>query len=205
MKKLELEKIFWALYAVVAALAFLVWGQELRWDFGNLTVYNVFPLFGLLAFSLMWVHYVSGFIRDKLFPGQSTKRSFEITSWMVLALLILHPVSFIGKLKSDGYGLPPESYKLFLGEASVAWVMLGTVAFAGLLLFELKRWFGKKPWWKFVTVINDVAILLVVLHSFALGRHVQSGWFRAVWIFYSITLALCIVRIYLAKIKTKKS
>lgn len=204
MKKPSLESVLWMLYIITASLVLVVWGQELRWDFGNLTVYNVFPIFGLLAFSFMWVHYASGFIRDKWFPGQSTKRSFEITSWMVLALLILHPVSFIGKLKSDGYGLPPESYKLFLGEANVVWVLLGTVAFAGLLAFELKRWFGKKSWWKLVSVINDVAILLVVLHSFALGRHVQSGWFRGLWIFYALTLSLCIARSYIVKLNQKK-
>lgn len=120
---------------------------------------------------------------------------------MVLALIILHPVLLIGRLKNDGYGLPPESYQAYVGEANVIWVMLGTIGFAGLLLFELHRWFKDKKWWKYMSVVNDVAVLLIALHSIQLGRHVQSGWFMYVWYFYIITIILCIIRSYYLKLK----
>ncbi len=203
MKKVKLENILWGLYLLVALLALYVWGEQLNWKFGNLNIYNVFPLFGLLAFSFMWVHYISGYMRDKWFPGQSTKRSFNITAWLVLALIILHPVLLIGQLKSDGYGLPPESYKSYVGQANVIWVIIGTLGFAGLLGFEFKRWFGKKSWWKYMSVVNDVAVLLIAAHSVQLGRHLQSGWFRWLWWFYILTIVLCIARTYINKFNSK--
>ena len=149
----------------------------------------------------MWVHYVSGYIRDKWFSGESTKRSFEITAWIVLALIILHPVLLIGQLNNDGYGLPPDSYKAYVGQANVIWVMIGTLGFSGLLLFELKRWFGKKPWWKYMSVVNDVAVLFIAIHSVQLGRHLQTGWYRYVWWFYIVTIIACIYRLYFQKFK----
>lgn len=200
MKKLSLEKILWILYALVTAIAVYVWGAQLDWNTDRLNSYTIFPLFGLLAFSFMWVHYVSGFVRDRWFVGESTKQSFIITSYLVLVLILLHPTLLVVQLFLDGLGLPPESYKKFVGEAGFIWVMLGIFGLAGLLLFEGKRWFSKKSWWKYANVVNDVAVLLIALHSVKLGRHLQSGWFVYLWYFYIITIVLCIVRSYYKKL-----
>jgi hypothetical protein len=199
-KKLSLEHILWGLYALVSGLSIYVWGEQLSWSFSNLNSYNIFPLFGLMAFSFMWVHYVSGYIRDKWFPGESTKKSFTITSYLVLALIILHPLLLIFQLNADGFGLPPESYKNFVGESNVIWVLLGTLGLAGLLSFELKHWFGKKNCWKYIGIVNDVAVLFIAAHSLQLGRHLQSGWFVYIWYFYIVTIVAAIARTYYKKL-----
>lgn len=200
MKKLSLEKIVWVLYALVSAIALYVWGVQLEWSADRLNSYTIFPLLGLLAFSLMWVHYVSGFIRDRWFPAENTKRSFSITSYLVLALILLHPTVLVVQLFLDGFGVPPASYKQYVGEAGFIWVILGTLGLSGLLLFEGKRWFSKKSWWKYANVINDIAVLFIAIHSLRLGRHLQSGWFLYLWYFYIITIVLCIIRGYYKKL-----
>jgi len=198
--ELSLEKIVWVLYALVSAIALYAWGVQLEWSVDRLNSYTIFPLLGLLAFSLMWVHYVSGFIRDTWFPGESTKRSYSITSYLVLVLVLLHPTLLVIQLFLDGLGVPPASYKKFVGEAGFIWAIFGTLGLSGLLLFEGKRWFSKKSWWKYVSVINDVAVLLIAVHSIQLGRHLKDGWFVYLWYFYIITIVACIIRSYYKKL-----
>ncbi len=199
----RLDAILWSLYGLVSILAIYVWGEQLNWSFSNVTALTIFPLFGLIAFSLMWVHYVSGFIRDTWFPGASTKKSFTITSIAVLALILLHPALLIAQLYRQGSGLPPESYSDYVSSANVMFVTLGVIGLAGLLTFESKRFFGKKDWWKYIATISDVSILLIVIHSLQIGQHLQSGWFRYVFYFYVVTLIACIVRIYVIKFQKK--
>lgn len=195
----KLDIILWSLYATVTLLAIYVWGNQLRWDFSNLNAFTIFPVLGLTAFSLMWVHYVSGVIRDIWFPGASTKKSFTITSMAVLVLILFHPALLTIELYRHGSGLPPGSYKNYVAPGNTLYVTLGVIGLSGLLVFELKRFFGKKPWWKYLSVVGDVAILLIALHSLTLGQHLQSGWFRYVWYFYIITIIGCIGRIYYLK------
>lgn len=200
----KLEIILWSLYTAVTLLAVIVWGSQLKWSFSNFNAFSIFPVLGLTAFSLMWVHYVSGFIRDTWFPGASTKTSFKVTSVAVLALILFHPALLIIELYRQGSGLPPESYKDYVAPGNSVYVLLGVIGLAGLLAFETKRFFGKKPWWKYIAVVSDIAILLIAIHSLKLGQHLQSGWFRYVWYFYIITLIACIVRIYVRKFESRK-
>ena len=114
-------------------VSLVVWGQNRDWQFGDLTVYGFFPLLGLLAFSLMWAHYIAGAIREMagVEPG-ALSRYFTWTSYAVLICLFLHPGLLIYQLFKDGAGLPPGSYKEYVGPG-LAWVaMLGTVC---LLVF----------------------------------------------------------------------
>lgn len=73
--------IAWSLYAFVTMVAIYVWGVQLDWSFSNLNALTVFPLFGLVAFSLMWVHYLTNFIRDTWYPDADIKKSFTIRNW----------------------------------------------------------------------------------------------------------------------------
>jgi phage-related holin len=199
VKKSKLVHVLWVLYAAVVIPAVYVWGNSLNWNFENLSLYNIFPLFGLLAFSLMWVHYVSGVVRDYFFPGESTRKSFITTSYFVFSFILLHPTLLVLQLWSDGKGLPPGSYKAY-NSLYAPFITLGLFALVGFLIFETKRWFSKKKWWQYVEVINDAAVVLIMFHSLRLGQHLQQGWFRGVWYFYIVTIGLCIVRTYYKKL-----
>ena len=61
----------WSLAAVVAFLAILVWGQSFDWQFSAINSYQFFPVLGLLAFSLMWTHYVIGPLKNIFFEAST--------------------------------------------------------------------------------------------------------------------------------------
>ncbi|MGC1176469.1 MAG: hypothetical protein WA843_00200, partial [Candidatus Saccharimonadales bacterium] len=53
------QSIAWLLSLTVAIVALVAWGRDYNWHFLPLNSYQLFPLFGLLAYSLMWSHYMA--------------------------------------------------------------------------------------------------------------------------------------------------
>ncbi len=182
----------WGLGGVVSAAAIIVWIQAM----GKLhiTSYSLFPVFGLLAFSLMWTHYIIGaFRRYSDVPFSALKQYFKITGVVVLACILLHPVLLIFQLWRDGFGLPPNSYlEHYVAPGGKLAVLLGSMSLIILLLFELKRWYGKKPWWKFVEYAQIVAMLVMFYHALTLGGALQIGWYHTLWLFYGVTFFIAI-------------
>lgn len=187
----------WALSALVVLLAFIAWGGGIKWDLGGLSTYELFPLFGLTAFSLMWSMYVVGFARRTLNPaGAKLKGYYQALGWAVLVLIVLHPALLIYQLWRDGFGLPPGSYSNYVSE-SLKWVViLGMVSLLIFLAYELRRVYGKKTWWKYVEYAGDAAMIAVFYHGLRLGGELNSGWFRSVWIFYGVVLAVILIQKY---------
>lgn len=179
----------WILAGVVLLLALTVWAGE-RLDGGRLTAYEVFPLLGLGAFSIMWTHYVLGVVRRKLgVEGRANKTYFKISSTVVLTLILLHPGLLIFQLNRDGFGLPPQSYLQVYGEPAMKGaIMLGTISLLIFLAFELHRKFRKKSWWKYIDYAQIVAMFLIFYHGLTLGRELSVGWYKAVWYGYGLSL-----------------
>ncbi len=194
----QLRFTMWGTTIFAVTVSVIVWGQGLGWDMSRVTMYKLFPLLGLLAFGLMWSHYITGAARhlgglDKAL----TRRYFTLTSLAVLALILLHPGLLIFGLWNDGFGLPPGSYLEHYVAPGLKWaVLLGSISLLVFLAFELHRWFGDRSWWRFVQYATDLAMLAIVIHGFKLGTHLQSGWFRVVWLFYAVTLLASIVIIH---------
>jgi hypothetical protein len=190
----------WLASAVTVALAVYVWAHPLAGQWSHLSTYAIFPVLGLVAFSLMWVHYLVGAARfgfglDKA-PFQTY---FDVTGAVVLGAILLHPGLLIWQLWRDGQGLPPGSYKHYVG-ASLVWaVLLGSICLGVFLLFELRRWFGQAKWWWVVNVATDLAMLGIFLHALTLGQSLKTGWYRQLWLFYGVTLVMCLGVIYYQK------
>lgn len=184
----------WMLAAAISLVSVYIWGDLYNWHMLPYSSYTFFPLFGLLAFGLMWSHYMVAVARQITgFPKTIIKRYYKATSIVVLASILLHPGLFIWQLFLDGYGLPPGSYKAYVG-ASMTWlVILGAISLFVFLAFELHRVFGDRSWWKYVGYANDVAMLAIFYHGLQLGSHLQSGWFRGLWLLYGILLVPAIV------------
>ena len=145
----------WAQAVVVTALSVFVWGDLYNWNITPLSNYQLFPLFGLVAFSLMWAHYIVAAVRNYWqLDRQIIKGYFEVTSFGVLLTLLLHPSLLIGQLYADGYGLPPGSYE-FYAPTMTGVVLLGTVSLGVFLLFELRRFFGDRSWWKYFSYARN--------------------------------------------------
>ena len=182
----------WALSVVVFALAVMVWGQNVAWNVTELSTYSWFPLFGLVAFSLMWGHYVVTATRVAVGgDGDALKPYYRVTSWIVLIALLLHPGLLIWQLWADGFGLPPMSYLTHYVAPELGWVaILGTVSLLAFLAYELWRWFDKKPWWRWVSWASEFAMLAIFYHGSRLGAELQVEWFRALWLLYGATLVI---------------
>lgn len=191
----------WALVTAVSVAAIVAWGQDYNWKFLPINSYQLFPLLGLLAFSIMWSHYVSGTIRELV--GASPKALatyFRYSGYAVLTLISLHPGLLIYQRFRDGAGLPPGSYESYVAPG-LAWVtVLGTASLLVFLAFEFRRFFSDRSWWHFIPEAGDFAMLAIFYHGLRLGGQLQGeGWYQTVWLFYGIVLAAIVVRSYFIK------
>lgn len=194
----KLNIMAWTLSVVVSLLALIVWGNSVAWRLLHLGSYRLFPLLGLLAFSLMWAHYVMSATRQYLEIDKTTlQRYFELTSLVVLVALVMHPGLLVWQLWRDGFGLPPTSYLQHYVVPSLRWAaLLGSVSFFFFIAYEFRRRFAERNWWWIVKYGTDAAMIAVFVHGLKLGSHLQTGWFRAVWYFYGLTLICSLVYIY---------
>ncbi len=194
----------WLLCALVCLLAILAWGMDYNWSVLPLNAYVLFPVLGLLAFSMMWTHYIIGTAREVAGIDESaTKSYYHYTGWAVLILICLHPGLLIYQLFADGAGLPPLSYERYVGPG-LGWItLLGSASLLVFLAFELHRYFDKKSWWHYVVDASDFAMLAIVYHGLRLGSSLQTGWYRYIWWFYALTLSAVLVRKYSMRLKAK--
>jgi len=201
MRRKQLCQIIaWSTSLVVSVVAIVVWGNYYQWQVWPINTYELFPIFGLLAFSLMWSHYVSGALRELMgLDKKVLRRYFDATSWAVLIFICLHPGLLIYQRFRDGYGLPPRSYESYVSPG-LGWVTLvGTASLLVFLAFELRRWYGQRAWWHYVADAGDVAMLAILYHGLRLGKQLTVGWFRYVWVFYFVTLVAVLTRKYVKR------
>jgi hypothetical protein len=198
MKREWRTAIPWGLSGVVSLLAIYAWGNSLAWNFSGISPYQFFPVLGLLAYSIMWSHYMIGAVKDKLFEGVNLTPYFRYTGYVVLGAIVLHPGILIYQRFRDGFGLPPHSYESYVAP-SMAWItLLGTASLLAFLAFELHRWYGKRTWWKYVIAAGDLAMVAIFYHGLQLGSQLHGGWFRVVWWFYGLTLLAALARKYMS-------
>lgn len=196
----KLQVFAWGLSALVAAVAFAAWGGLIGWEFKDLSSYFLFPLFGLLAFSIMWSHYIAAAVRMYLGVEKKVlKDYFEATSLIVLTLILLHPGLLALQLWSDGQGLPPASELNYVEPAAKWAVVLALTALTIFLIYELRRWYDQRSWWKYVGYATDAAMIMIFIHSLRLGGVLMSSWLRPVWYFYGLTFLIALVYIHWRK------
>ncbi len=204
MKQKHLPVAAWVLSLSVVALAIAAWGDSVRWQLDKLNAYALFPLFGLLAFSLMWSHYVMSAVRAYTGYDRGILRAyFNTTSAIVLYLLLLHPGLLIWRLKVDGYGMPPASYKAYVGDALYGFVLLGFAAFLVFIVYELRRLKFVSKYKMWLQYASDIAMVLVFVHGLKLGSALHAGWFRTIWLLYGIILVVVILYSRLAESRRK--
>lgn len=193
-RRSNLPTLAYLLSLTVAALTVVAWGSDLHWAFSQLSVYQFFPVLGLLAFSLMWAHYPVGTLRRVWgLDAAVTAPYYRITGWAVLGLIVLHPGLLVWQLGRDGFGWPPDSYLYhFVAPGLRFSALVGTVSLFIFLAFELQRFFRQRSWWKFVNWASDLAMVGIFYHGLTLGTDLQNGWHRGLWWFYGVTLVGCL-------------
>lgn len=175
--------IEWMISGAVTLLALFAWTQNTP----SATLYDVFPLLGLIAFGLMWTHFIFGAIRRYLGIPHAQTLYLHISTSVVLVLIILHPGLLWYALYRDGLGLPPLS-TLTVYSAQTGAILLGSFGLSVFLLYELKRRYENAKWWYFIEKIQIFGMLAIFIHALQLGNATQLEWYRAVWWFYGVTL-----------------
>lgn len=196
--------IEWASVAFVVIAAVIAWWQS-RFSSGatNVSVYDVFPLLGLLAFGLMWTHFVTGASRRLLRLKSRRSVYWKISSGLVLALIIAHPLLLNIGLVRDGFGLPPGSYNAAYGMLA-PWLIVGTISLFVFLSFELHRWYRERSWWKYIEWAQLVAMIAIFFHALTLGRELSLIWYTVIWWGLGLTFVASVVYTKYRDSMTKK-
>lgn len=155
---------------------------------------------GLTAFTVMWVHYFNGIIRDIFFPGSDTKTLYKITKYLVSFCIIIHPILISYYLISNGYGLPPFNYSNFFGASKVLFVYLGILSLCVFIAFDFKDKLNKKNQ-NIVQHLSNFAMIAITLHALVLGYTLKDNANRIVFYIMGVTLLLMIGRIYMTEKK----
>ncbi|HUP26081.1 MAG TPA: hypothetical protein VM124_00345 [Candidatus Limnocylindrales bacterium] len=206
MNPRRLQIFAWSLSITVTVIAVIAWGQSNSWQLSGLSTYQIFPLLGLLAFSIMWSHYVAAVLRLYYkYDKGLLSRYFEVTSLVVLASILLHPGLLGWQLWRDGLGLPPANELHYVAPDMRLYIIIAMISYVIFLAYEFRRKFGARTWWKYIAYASDTAMILIFIHSLKLGSQLQMGWFRAVWYLYGLTLLGCLAYIYSQKAKLKKA
>jgi len=202
----KLQLFAWSLTLLTAFLAVLAWGQGNSWHILPISTLGLFPLFGLVAFSIMWSQYIASAVRQ-LFKvdGSALKQYYNLTGYLVLLAILLHPGLLAWQLWRNGGGLPPGSELSYVLPSLKAFIILGMINLTILLLFELRRVFASRSWWRYMTYLVDLAMLSIFVHALKLGNQLQHGWFRGVWLFYGASLIVCLAYTYNQRFSSKSS
>ncbi|MBX4190121.1 hypothetical protein KW791_02400 [Candidatus Parcubacteria bacterium] len=189
-----IKKILIILGACLAVL-YPVWVRvsHLHWTLNTqLIINNLFPIFGLAAFSLLWLHAISGVFEPWLRKNFDFDTFVQWTAALIFIFIILHPLLLLTNIH-----FRPQTLFL-LAESDDIW--LGIIGLVLLLTYDIgkalkKRGFFTKHWNK-ILIISTIGFLLTFFHSLALGDDLQSGPLRIVWIFYGSTAILATIYTY---------
>ena len=186
--------IEWLLFAVVVVVPYLAWFPDLG-DPPRLNPYTLFPLLGLWAWSLMWVHYAHGTLR-RLVPGLGRSDAFHRWSgWLVLTLILLHPGLLLGAMTVDTELGPARGPLVYAGESGRVAVIAGAVALMAFCAFEVLVRLAQRPSvqrrWRWVSLSQVVAMTLIWFHGLALGRHLGDGGLRTWWFVLGVLYVPC--------------
>lgn len=194
----------WLIGLAVSIAAFAVWIPGLA-DTG-LTLYSWFPLFGLLAWSLMWTHYINGImvLRYGFSRSVTYKRVSQI---IVFFCLWLHPGLLILQRWVDTGNLPPQSLSGYLGQSKLILIVAAFAAWLAFLSYDVlvrykNRPFWQRNWW-WVSLAQAGAMGVIYIHAISFGRHIQVAWFKLYWAV--LGLILLPIMVYLLWVELPES
>lgn len=166
--------------------------ESLQWGFDSTLLPNLFPLFGLAAFSLLWLHSISGVFEPWLRKYINFDKYVHDTSILILICIIAHPLLLLISLGfnvSSVYAIYGVKYIWF---AIIGWCLLITYDIGK----ALKRYDFFVKHWQTILLISTIGFLLTFFHSLNLGSNLQSGPLRIIWIFYGATAILSTIYTY---------
>ncbi|HEY1074328.1 MAG TPA: hypothetical protein VGE59_01340 [Patescibacteria group bacterium] len=178
------------LATLVILLPILVWGSSLPRPLSQVSLYELFPVFGLLAFSIFWLQLL-GLLCKPYLTHLSLRPFFKWSSHAFMTFVIAHPLLLAIAQFNNHLGLPLQSFYDYVPSNLTGYINLAVIAFLVFVITEITGWIGNTPWiQKFakpLEYVNYLTFFLVFWHSIHLGQHLQSGWLLTVWWFFVIT------------------
>lgn len=195
----------WILASVVLGAGFTTWFENMSFTLNIVSLYQIFPILGIWAWSIMWTHFIIGEIR-RLNPKLPKHMPYHrVSSAAVLALIVLHPIILAIEQFRQGKGFPPFSYFTYAGEASIWLILLGIVGLICFLFYEVMIRFEKnkkvkKVWW-LVNITQTIAMVSIFTHGLELGGDLHGGWFRTYWVWLGLLLIPCLLHTHWTDLK----
>ncbi len=189
---MQKQHLPWFLLGVVTIVPLLTWLASYNWR-PSITIAGVFPLLGVLAWSIMATHYYFGWLKIKFPEYFHADRLYgSITMWLVLALLLLHP-GLLAWQQFRVFGtLPPESFYATVADAMAPFIAMGVFALVLFLTYEALHRFRQneriKSLWGWVSLSQVIAMTLIFIHGLAVGQTVLTGWMVGWWVLLGVLL-----------------
>ena len=192
MNQKTFNYVSWAAVIGSVLLATLAWGGGINWNIAGINGYQLFPLFGLIAWMTMANHYYLGSVRLLSSSLKRPKLFGKISEYIVLASFLLHPGILAYEQSNNGQGLPPESFYSYRGGGLKLAMILGTVSLLVFLSFEVFNRIKHnkiiaKYWWA-ISLSQSLAMILIWVHAWRLGSDLGGSWFQIVWLIYGFAL-----------------
>ncbi len=166
--------------------------QTLQWASDATLLPNVFPLFGIGAFALLWLHVISGVFEPWLRKHINFDAFVHRSSVLILICIILHPVLLLATFDFN--------IKSIALAYNITYIRLGAIGWMLLITYDigkaLKKYHFFTKHWNKILIISNIGFLLTFFHSLHLGTDLQAGPLKILWIFYGITATLAIVYTY---------
>lgn len=184
--------------ALIVSVFYPLWvwygNANLQWD--KVSLFEIFPAFGILAFTLMWQHIVGAPLKGWLSKYVNWKKFTHATTEIVLAAIILHPVLLYVAFALNGGGKPFDY--VTSGQDYIIWA--GIIGWLTLISFDvfrhLKGYDFVKMHWNKILIVSTFGFFIILLHSLGVGRDLQGGVLRVVWFGYGLTAALAAIYYY---------
>lgn len=187
------------MFALVAVFfPVLVWKQTVTINLDSSLLRTIFPVLGLIAYMIMWLHIIGGAFETKLNRYIDFDYFLYWSSYIVLGLLILHPLIFI-----VNFGFPQFSGIFNFGSGSFIW--LGILGWLMLITYDIRKAFSNqiffKRHWGAIQFLSTAGFYVIFFHSLFLGHNLGSGPLRTAWILFGISGVLASVYTYLIRPK----
>jgi hypothetical protein len=182
--------------AVLAvALPILVHIRNVAWENFSL-IPAIFPIFGLLAFTLLWLHSISGVFEEKLREMFDFDAFVRWTALTILVSILLHPLLLLIMAQFNVLAIfAPGEHQFAL--------LLGLFGLILLLTYDIGKMLKKHEFfsknWTAILIISNIGFILTFFHSLMLGSDLQTQPMRGLWIFYGVTAILAITYTYAIK------
>ncbi len=158
---------------------------------------TAFPIFGLIAFTLIWSQIMLGAFMRPLSNYFPNIFNFHIIQGLTaLTFAILHPLFLlIAHLPNwldifNNRTLVPPGRLVYVTYGKVGFLLLILGVLAGLL----RKWPPVQRYWHWIHLVNYLVFFFILVHSVGVeGDLILSPILQSLWFFFFVTVIIAII------------